>query len=45
MADAAEKRNRKEKREQFAFVLHELTWREIRRKYASSHLGLLWAIP
>lgn len=44
MADAAEKRNRKEKREQLAFVLHELTWREIRRKYASSHLGLLWAI-
>ena len=49
----SEKGNRQVKRKsndynsdirQYTFVIHELTSREIKRKYARSSLGILWSI-
>lgn len=33
-----------EQRKQYAFVIRQLTYREIRRKYARSTLGILWSV-
>ena len=35
--------NKQEKREQYWFVVQQLTARELKRKYARSALGVLWA--
>ena len=34
----------REKQKQYFFVIRELTGREIKRKYARSHLGILWSV-
>ena len=31
-------------RKQFAFVVRQLTAREIKRKYARSYLGIVWSV-
>lgn len=36
--------NNKEQRNQYWFVIRELTSREIKRKYARSKLGILWSV-
>ena len=33
-----------ERRKQYAFVIRELTSREIKRRYARSYLGILWSV-
>lgn len=33
-----------ERRKQYIFVVRELTGREIKRKYARSHLGIVWSV-
>ena len=30
--------------EQYAFVIRQLTAREIKRKYARSYLGIVWSV-
>lgn len=34
----------REKQKQYLFVIRELTGREIKRKYARSHLGIVWSV-
>lgn len=36
--------NRRDERQQYFFVIRELTGREIKRKYTRSYLGILWSI-
>ena len=36
--------NKQEKREQYWFVVQQLTARELKRKYARSALGVLWSV-
>lgn len=36
--------SRREERKQYLFAIRELTGREIKRKYARSHLGIVWSV-
>lgn len=38
------KKRKEEQRKQYAFVIQELTSREIKRKYARSYLGVFWSV-
>lgn len=38
------KEQKREDRRQYLFVIHELTSREIKRKYARSYLGIVWSV-
>lgn len=38
------KKERREQRKQYLFVIHELVSRETKRKYARSKLGILWSV-
>lgn len=38
------RKDKKEERKQYFFVIRELTAREIKRKYARSYLGIVWSV-
>lgn len=38
------KKERREQRKQYLFVIHELVSRETKRKYARSKLGIIWSV-
>ena len=38
------KQSKKEERKQYWFALRQMVSREIKRKYARSHLGILWSV-
>ncbi len=42
--DNKETTEKKERRQQYWFVIRELTSREIKRKYARSKLGIIWSV-
>lgn len=44
MSERTRKQTAAEKRKQYLFVIHELTSREIKRKYARSYLGVIWSV-
>lgn len=41
---SSNRKERREKRKQHIFVIRQLISREIKRKYARSHLGILWSV-
>lgn len=38
------KKESRERKKQYFFVIRELTSREVKRKYARSHLGIIWSV-